>query len=162
MNDKKWSLQDIINETILIEEMSEKFYSMCAHRFQGTEMQMLFLQLAQEEAAHQKYVESLTSKYKNIQIKEEVTFDKTNAVNFSNIDELLKTGNMKSVVAFALVMEKASAENYGVLLHQIKGEGKDLVEKLFEMETNHIKSLERALRELELDIKTDPEEFHAL
>ncbi len=59
------TIEDVLNRAVNVEKIAESFYRMASKRFEGTEMQMLLLQLAEEEEGHQDDVDDIKNKYQS-------------------------------------------------------------------------------------------------
>lgn len=162
MPEKSTTLQEVLDQAKQIEAVSEKFYRKSAERFEGTDVQMLFLQLADEEAGHARHVNQIELAAGTVAAKNNhFNAPQTLTLDFSDLQNLTEEGNMSDVAKFAYRLEKAASENYRILAESATGEEKEILLRLAAMEERHTKAMKKLVDELDMSLESDPGEFHA-
>ena len=155
------TVEDIFDRALAIEEKSEDFYRNAATRFEGTDLQMLLYQLAEEEIGHQNDVQRMKEMKIQKAIREKEVDFPVPEFNLQEFDQVAASGDEQAVVDFARRMEKNAAESYRVLAEQCEGELAEIASKLQKMEAEHADKLERMAKDIGLSLEEEGGEFHA-
>lgn len=155
------TIDDVLNRAKMVEKTAEEFYRIASQRFEGTEMQMLLVQLAEEEAGHQDDVDDIREKHaKDLVLNDRVEID--GEVKFlDKFEQIAREGTIESVARFALEMEKAAVASYGQLAKSHSGDLRKVFQDLTDFEKTHVDRIERIISDLSLNIDDDWDEFHA-
>lgn len=158
---KQMTIEEVLNRAKQVEKTAESFYRIASKRFEGTEMQMLLIQLAEEEEGHQDDVEDIKNKYKSdlqldsvVEIYGETQF-------LDKFEGIAQEGTIEAVANFALQMEHAAVESYQSLADNSSGQLKKVFQELADFERTHVSKVSRLIKDLDLDYEDEPEEFHA-
>ncbi len=155
------TIDDVLKRAQMVEKTAEEFYRIASQRFEGTEMQMLLIQLSEEESGHVDEVGEIRNKYKStivfddkVQIDGEVKF-------LDKFEKIAKEGSIEAVAKFALDMEKAAVSSYSQLAKSHTGEVKQVFQDLADFEQTHVDNITRMIKSLSLNLSDDDGEFHA-
>ena len=161
MEKKTISIRRILDEALELELKSEYFYRSAAKEYEGSDAQMIFLQLAEEEAAHQKLVTRLASSNPDEFIVQVLPMDSSLIRKFGESPEFANNPDMQHVLRFALRMEETAVHYYKELGKAAIGPLVDVLQELEEMEISHVKRLSRLLDETTSVQADDLVELHA-
>ena len=161
MNKKSTSIQRILDEALELEVKSEYFYRSAAKEYEGADGQMLFLQLAEEEASHQKLVTSLVTSRADDYRVQVLPIDFSPLRMLGESPEFANNPDMEHIIRFALRMEETAVLYYQELGKVAIGKLVGVLKELEEMETSHVNRLRRFLNDIVMIQVDDMAELHA-
>ncbi len=138
---------DVINQAILNEVEGYEFYRMAANQVGDGEVNDAFMELANEELKHVKYLEELAKKIKEDESDElylafESDVPSPDIYNWEKVDNKY-TSLAMSVFGIAMDMEKSSVEFYEKAKAETKvEEAKKLYDLLIRWEKVHLQQFE--------------------
>ena len=157
----KKTIKEILEHASKVEEVAEKFYAKASERFEGTNIQIILAQLAEEEAGHQEDVDLLAKQLEEsgVNFSEEVEIEIAK-MSYDNFGKIAAKGEMNQIVFFALNMEKQAVELYSALAAKAVGDAKKAFDALVVFEKKHVDMLSRMVSDLSLNYEDDPGEYH--
>ncbi|MES0489954.1 MAG: hypothetical protein ABUK01_08190 [Leptospirales bacterium] len=161
MEKKATSIERILDEAMELEKKSEYFYRSAAKEYEGSDGQMVFLQLAEEEAVHQKLITRLEASSPEDFRVQVLKIDFSPIRMFGESPEFANKPDLEHVLRFALRMEEVAVEYYRELGKVAIGSLIGVLKQLEEMECSHVKRITRLLDDAVLNKVDDMAELHA-